>query len=588
MKKRVLIFIFLILFFAGFSAADIIEDNIPIQIQTLDSNNEITTGTFTFKIDISDSSTCSPVLYSDVRTLTTDSRGIVSYNLPDVDLNFDEQYWFCYYRDSVLKSTIKAARVPYTFRAKKVDLSGVDIDTNLAMGNYTVSANYFIGDGSYLTNLPLGSESDPYWTGNQTNYFNKTDIISFGYYNISNFNINDYALNSSLLNYYLASNPFGFYNETNLPVTSSVWNRSSTNVFLSNLGDNVGIGTSSPLAKLHINSTGGVLAIIGNNFATGISSIALGSGTNSSGGYSIAMGQNTIASGGYSTAMGQTTLASGVVSTAMGYDTNSLGDYSTAIGFRTNSSGYASTSMGLSTLASGSGSTATGYQTEASGSGSTAMGRNIIVKGDSSFGIGLNDTSYLLSQTNTMAIMGGKVGIGTTSPAEKVEIKGGSLSIKGSGAGIRVHNPSNDSNYLVLTYSNDVGLIRAFNSHPFYEKKIQIGDGASVLLSPEGGKVGIGTTTPEDTNGFGKALDVQGLIGAGAYFRGSDDTTKYSAIGYTNGLAYVGGYGAAVNLSIQAGGSEKMRINSEGNVGIGTTSPSEKLSVSGGVNIWLG
>lgn len=50
MKKGVVIFY--ILFMLSFVCADVVGDNIPIQIQTVDNSGNIITGTFEFKIDI--------------------------------------------------------------------------------------------------------------------------------------------------------------------------------------------------------------------------------------------------------------------------------------------------------------------------------------------------------------------------------------------------------------------------------------------------------------------------------------------------------------------------------------------------------
>jgi hypothetical protein len=82
--------------------------------------------------------------------------------------------------------------------------------------------------------------------------------------------------------------------------------------------------------------------------------------------------------------------------------------------------------MGGATTASGSYSTSMGYGTTASGSTSTAIGKDMIVSGDYSVGIGLdvNNPDWEISQDNTMAIMGGKVGIGTTSPSTTLHIDG--------------------------------------------------------------------------------------------------------------------------------------------------------------------
>ncbi|MFC1566136.1 hypothetical protein ACFL4B_04285 [Candidatus Neomarinimicrobiota bacterium] len=63
--------------------------------------------------------------------------------------------------------------------------------------------------------------------------------------------------------------------------------------------------------------------------------------------------------------------------------------------------------------------------TTASGQYSTAMGRGIEVSGGTSIGIGLNDqTGTNVTQAYTMAIIGGKVGIGTITPGYKLSTKG--------------------------------------------------------------------------------------------------------------------------------------------------------------------
>ena len=152
---------------------------------------------------------------------------------------------------------------------------------------------------------------------------------------------------------------------------------------------------------------------------------AMGYGTTASGVSSTAMGYNTTASGRASTAMGCDTEASRDYSTAMGRETTASGMYSTAMGYGTTANGYYSTAMGYNTTASGGYSTATGNKTTASGGYSTAMGSGIAVSGDYSFGINLDESaSNAVSQDNTMAILGGKVGIGTSSPDYPLEVSG--------------------------------------------------------------------------------------------------------------------------------------------------------------------
>ncbi|MGZ3792764.1 MAG: beta strand repeat-containing protein [Bdellovibrio sp.] len=79
-----------------------------------------------------------------------------------------------------------------------------------------------------------------------------------------------------------------------------------------------------------------------------------------------------------------------------------------------------------------------GYQALANGIYSTAMGYSMTVNGSNSFGINLDTTSRTVSQNNAMAIMGGKVGIGTTSPTATLEVNG-SLKVSGGiNAAVRV------------------------------------------------------------------------------------------------------------------------------------------------------
>jgi hypothetical protein len=201
---------------------------------------------------------------------------------------------------------------------------------------------------------------------------------------------------------------------------------------------------SIAMGNLAIASQYGSTAMGMGTTASGGGSTAMGAGTTASGFGSTAIGQSTTASEQGSIAMGVMTTSSGYGSTAMGYVTEASGYFSTAMGFSTKATQWATTAMGYGTTASGWSSTAMGYQTTASeyystamgsftiasGRYSTAMGSSIIADGENSFGIGLDytppwgPTPPTITQPNTMAIMGGNVGIGTVSPSTRLHVAG--------------------------------------------------------------------------------------------------------------------------------------------------------------------
>lgn len=110
--------------------------------------------------------------------------------------------------------------------------------------------------------------------------------------------------------------------------------------------------------------------------------------------------------------------------------------------------------------------------------------------------------------------------------------------------------------------------------------------GTNIISSPAGTNVGIGTTSP------GATLDVSGSIratgwlvpssGVGlelAYNPGANSSTVSSYD--RSGAAYKDLIINALNHRFYIAAVEKMRIDSSGNVGIGTTAPQYRLAVNG-------
>jgi hypothetical protein len=95
--------------------------------------------------------------------------------------------------------------------------------------------------------------------------------------------------------------------------------------------------------------------------------------------------------------------------------------------------------------------------------------------------------------------------------------------------------------------------------------------GSERMRIDSSGNVGIGTSSPD------ALLSVNGVASFG------DGTALLPSIANFGDLNTGMWFPAADTIAFSEGGTEVMRIDSSGNVGIGTTSPSQKLSVTGSI-----
>jgi len=190
-----------------------------------------------------------------------------------------------------------------------------------------------------------------------------------------------------------------------------------------------------------------------------------------------------------------------------------------------------------------------------------------------------NDTSG----TNRISIIGssGNVGIGTTSPQEKMHVSGSS--------NIRLEVEATDSTVAALKLTNTAGsyasFVNASGSLSTYD--YNAASTRTTLLA--NGNFGLGTTSPS------ARLEVQGTnSNTQAALKVTDSGDSFFEVVPDNNTTFKIGdldavgdeamiVGTFSDITFSKGGTTTMILDSNNRVGIGTTTPSEKLEVNGSV-----
>lgn len=211
----------------------------------------------------------------------------------------------------------------------------------------------------------------------------------------------------------------------------------------------------------------------------------------------------------------------------------------------------------------------------------------VIMVGDShGYLKGRNDSDedkFLFHSNGSSYINGGNVGIGTTSPNAKLEVKGDFLRLQEQHAGrsLDIHPAISGQNHRFTStttgggydFENNLGILMTINS---------------------AGNVGIGTTSPtakfvvQGNQGVSKSVSIDNRE---IKFRG-DGLAHFSL--FSNRLSnYLTIENTSVSSNIGTAGTSLLAIHRDGNIGIGTTSPNAKLEVmsdgaySGGAELRL-
>jgi hypothetical protein len=191
--------------------------------------------------------------------------------------------------------------------------------------------------------------------------------------------------------------------------------------------------------------------------------------------------------------------------------------------------------------------------------------------GNLTFKTGVNGGGTTNIPTEKMRIdNAGNVGIGTSSPAARLQVNAPSTTAEsltfGATAGQILRNENSEL---------AIGLSSSAPYSMYIQGRQNTNVARDIVLNPLGGNVGIGTASP--TRRLDVIHDVQYQLRVGTVASNSYDIGRSPS----DGLFYFYGNQSGANGYVFSGANgERMRIDSSGNVGIGTSSPSAKLDIS--------
>src|SRR3989339_853413 len=570
-KKRGLLILCMILLLGGLVSA--IPQTFSVHGKLENNAGSPLEGTYNMSFNIYNAYTGGSSIWNlSNQNVDTDSNGIYNVVLTSVNLDFGSQYYLgvTVGNDSEMSPRINLSSSPYAFEAQNVSVSGVRFNSNVDFGtnyNFTFDGGTLFVDGSkgYVGIGTITPNATLHIVKPGVSGDNVTIIHSGG-------GANDLMLIGN------SGYPYAVFSEanTNDPGNLQLKYVGVTTISLLANGNtyfnngNVGIGTTTPQQKLHVNGS-----ILANGTINATTDVCIQGGACLS---SAGTGSGTISGSGTSNYV-------------------PLWDGTSSIN-KSNIYQGASGNIGIGTV-----NPISRLEINSAANGGPA-GLNI------NFATRTNteDSTSAINVTGTLAKgtvfkveAGGNVGIGTSSPQQKLDVVG---NINSTGfinattdvciqGGACLSSVSASAGGWTKT-GTQVALTTATDN-------VSIGS-TDFFVDNSKGYVGIGTTGPNATLEVYAGADTTQILwgevirnagnnavtgyGSGLKLKISGDSVdeihKWAGVVAVAGTVYANRVDMAFYSSNNAvAPTELMRIRGDGNVGIGTTAPTKKFEVNG-------